>query len=100
LFKLPNQISTEINSKHLHTIYRRKMCVIVLISYQKCPHSQLVSVELKDSWCTKQNGAPYLTRWPPVTHTVRQATFQLHNDTTTKRIVLCQDKGCSLAYST
>jgi len=48
---LPNQISTEINSKYLHTIYRRKMCVSVLISYQKCPHSQLVSVELKDSFC-------------------------------------------------
>jgi len=32
-------------------IYWCKMCVSVLISYQKCPHSRLVSVELKDGFC-------------------------------------------------
>ena len=52
------------------------------------------------AWCTKQNGAPDVTRWPPEPHTVRQATFQLHNNTQTQRILLCKDKGCSLAYST
>lgn len=50
--------------------------------------------------CTKQDGAPDVTRWPPDPLTIRQATLQLHNNTQTQRIRLCLDKGCILAYST
>jgi len=75
-------------------IYWRKMCVSVLVSHQKCPHSQLVYVELKGA--LDKVALLMLQDGRRTPHTIRQATFQLHNDTQTQRSVLCQDKGCSL----